>query len=153
MVTSPLLVKTVHASETIRFRTWIKTATTIRYMKHLMPIISNPDNFPKNFHFQYLFFCNNWKKTNFTVILFGCSTIIPGCVLVLLKFQVNSQKLRVQAPQNLEFAMLKCENLLSTNSTKCETQNRLFLPKFTKTSTPLWLNLSSLGPVNEMFLQ
>ena len=42
-------------------------------------------------------------------------------VLVLLKFQVNSQKLGVQEPQNFEFemaiAMLKCENLLRTNST------------------------------------
>ena len=48
-------------------------------------------------------------------------------VLVLLKLQVNSQKLGVQAPQNLEFekaiAMLKCENPPRTNSTKSENQN------------------------------
>ena len=48
-------------------------------------------------------------------------------VLVLRIFQVNSQKLGVQTPQNFEFeqaiAMLKCENLPRTNSTKYETQN------------------------------
>ena len=45
---------------------------------------------------------------------------VPRGVLVLPKLQVNSQKLGVQA-----IAMLKCENLPRTNSTKYETQNIL----------------------------
>ena len=56
-----------------------------------------------------------------------------GGVLVLPKFQVTSQKVQVQ--QNFEFelaiAMLKCENLPSTNSTISGAQQN-----FSETSTP-----------------
>ena len=44
-----------------------------------------------------------------------------GVCLSILKFQVNSHKLGVQAPQHFEFewaiALLKCENLPRTNFT------------------------------------
>ena len=75
-------------------------------------------------------------------------------VLVLLKLQVNSQKLGVQAPQNLEFekaiAMLKCENLPRTNSTKSETQN--ILVKFQQNEhTPVWLLVTcERGPLRNI---
>ena len=64
-------------------------------------------------------------------------------VLVFPNLQLNSQKLGVQAPQNLEFeqviAMLKCENLPRTNSTKYETHN--ILVKFQQNEhTPEYVN-------------
>ena len=56
-------------------------------------------------------------------------------MLVLLKFEVNSQKLGVKASMNFEYewaiAMLKCENLLQTNSRISGAQLT-----FSETSTP-----------------
>ena len=46
------------------------------------------------------FFFGMWDRINYNLWL---NIILPRGVLVLLKFWVNSQKLGVQAPQNVEF--------------------------------------------------